>query len=68
MFLVVMRDLVLGTKVLDAAKRLKVPASMVDESVAPFAAKNATSPLENSFLCFSTPTLIFVSKVIIAPG
>lgn len=45
MLLVVMRDIVLGTKVLDAAKRLKVVASMVDESIAPFAVRNATAVL-----------------------
>ncbi len=45
MLLVVMRDLVHGTKILDAAKRLNVPATMVDESVAPFAAKNASGVL-----------------------
>ena len=43
MLLVVMRDLVLGTKVLDAAKRAKVAASMVDESVASLVAKNASA-------------------------
>src|SRR5712664_2550040 len=34
----------------------------------PLAARNATSPFENSSLCFSTPILIFVKRVSIAPG